>query len=255
MPKRPCAITLTADDLTLLCADKFGDVYALPLLGQNKTSSNVDGTKNNEAAEQTEREIPNQVVPSASTLTVHTKRNRDALRQQQNMIRKKPPKKPVSINHRLALGHVSLLTDVICAVVPSISGVPRNYILTADRDEHIRVSRGLPQAHIIENFCLGHTQFISKLCLVPSHPRLLISGGGDDFLLLWDWLTGQVKGRVDLKAKVDHYYRSSSVGAKNLLNNIENSEKNITISSINCLASERYILNSGKIAILVTFEG
>ncbi|KAJ4417395.1 tRNA (guanine-N(7)-)-methyltransferase non-catalytic subunit trm82, partial [Neurospora sp. IMI 360204] len=32
MPKRPCALALTPDNKTILSADKFGDVFSLPLL-------------------------------------------------------------------------------------------------------------------------------------------------------------------------------------------------------------------------------
>lgn len=52
--------------------------------------------------------------------------------------------------HKLLLGHVSMLTDIALVVLNG-----RNYIITADRDEHIRISRGIPQSHIIEGFCLG----------------------------------------------------------------------------------------------------
>ena len=38
MPKRPCAVALTPDESTLLCADKFGDIYSLPLMGQTRDS-------------------------------------------------------------------------------------------------------------------------------------------------------------------------------------------------------------------------
>ena len=48
----------------------------------------------------------------------------------------------------LILGHTSLLTS-FC--LPS----DEKYIITADRDEHIRVS-WYPQGYCIENYCLGH---------------------------------------------------------------------------------------------------
>ena len=83
--------------------------------------------------------------------------------------------------HELLLGHVSMLTDIASATVGS-----RSYIVTADRDEHIRVSRGIPQAHIIEGFCQGHEEFVSRLCFTKS--RHLVSGGGDAYLYVWDWL-------------------------------------------------------------------
>ena len=200
LPKRPCSISLTPDDLNILCADKFGDVYALPLLGlaseqKRPNSSMLDAAR--EQIEPAESEEP--FFPSASSLTVHTKRNRNALRQQQKMSKKKPQKAPITFEHHLLLGHVSLLTHVVCTSLESPAGKTRSYILTADRDEHIRVSRGIPQSHIIEGYCLGHSQFVSELCLINSRPDLLVSGGGDDFLLCWDWVKCEVRSRADLK--------------------------------------------------------
>jgi tRNA (guanine-N(7)-)-methyltransferase subunit TRM82 len=89
-------------------------------------------------------------------------------------------KEPMRFKHELLLGHVAMLTDVIYA-----SWEGRNYIITADRDEHIRISRSQPQAHIIEGFCFGHGAFVNKLCLTTS--GRLVSGGGDDHLFVWDW--------------------------------------------------------------------
>ena len=256
MPKRPCAVTLTPDESTLLCADKFGDVYALPLLGHTYESSALDQGEGQKDVGNIQANVPDPFMPSASSLTVHTKRNRDALRQQQNMIKKKSEKKPVNFDHRLILGHVSLLTDVICASVQSDTGISRTYILTADRDEHIRVSRGLPQAHVIEGYCLGHRQFISKLCLVPSHPQLLFSGGGDDFLLLWDWPAGQVKYQIDLKAQVEDFCRSTTVASKiHQGESIDLSADRIAVSTIHCLTIEGSGNNGNNIDIVVSVEG
>ena len=48
----------------------------------------------------------------------------------------------------LILGHTSLLTSFLLAE-------DEKYIISADRDEHIRVS-WYPQGYVIERFCLGH---------------------------------------------------------------------------------------------------
>ena len=202
MPKRPCSIVMTSDDSTILCADKFGDVYALPLI-----QSPLENTSTESASQEIDpkwtKSLPKNFAPSATTLTVHTKGNREALRQQQKLKAKKSEKKLQHARHKLLLGHVSLLTDIVCAKSSLSASGSREYILTCDRDEHIRVSRGVPQAHIVENYCLGHTEFISKLCIVPKHEHLLISGGGDDYLLLWDWLSGAIKQRMELKSHVE----------------------------------------------------
>ncbi|XP_025046845.1 tRNA (guanine-N(7)-)-methyltransferase non-catalytic subunit WDR4 isoform X3 [Alligator sinensis] len=71
---------------------------------------------------------------------------------------------------KLELGHLSLLMDV--ALSPD-----DQYILTADRDEKIRVS--LTRApHNIVAFCLGHKEFVSRIFVIPDYPDLLLSASG-----------------------------------------------------------------------------
>jgi tRNA (guanine-N(7)-)-methyltransferase subunit TRM82 len=198
MAKRPCSITLTSDDLTILCADKFGDVYALPLI-----PSLEDGEKRTLAAEPIEDTAEKSYTPAASVLTVHSGRNRKVLEEQIKQASKglKKIKEPLKFKHELLLGHVSMLTDIVYATIES-----RSYIITSDRDEHIRVSRGLPQAHIIEGFCQGHEEFISRLCLTKS--GLLVSGGGDANLFIWDWPHYKLMEKVCIRDQVLRHYRS-----------------------------------------------
>ncbi|XP_026943491.1 tRNA (guanine-N(7)-)-methyltransferase non-catalytic subunit WDR4 isoform X1 [Sagmatias obliquidens] len=84
---------------------------------------------------------------------------------------------------KLELGHLSMLLDV--AVSPD-----DRYILTADRDEKIRVSWAAAP-HNIESFCLGHTEFVSRIFVVPDHPELLLSSSGDCTLRLWQYRSGR----------------------------------------------------------------
>ncbi|KAI9931622.1 WD repeat-containing protein 4 [Aspergillus wentii] len=189
MPKRPSAIVFACNDSTILSGDKFGDVYSLPLI-----PSETPATKTPNPAKTYQ--------PKATTLTVHTKRNLAALEQQilhsnQNASTVAEKAGP-DFECDLILGHVSLLTDVAYVSLSLETGAKRTYVLTADRDEHIRVSRGPPQAHVIENYCFGHNSFISKLCIPQWEPELLISGGGDNFLLVWKWSEGQILQKVPL---------------------------------------------------------
>lgn len=212
MPKRPCAVTFTPNEKTILCGDKFGDVYALPLNPAEAKAEEKHGfvtqSRASPKAEEDQEPQITRFVPSASTRTVHTLTNQQVLKQQLNSANKKPPPKTLAFEHQLVLGHVSLLTDIACVAVPGADTAnpqDRTYIITADRDEHIRVSRSMPQAHIIEGFCLGHTQFVSKLCVPNWNPRLLISGGGDDHLLVWDWVAGFILHKVNLQRLVMDY--------------------------------------------------
>nr|DBA34655.1 TPA: hypothetical protein GDO54_002201 [Pyxicephalus adspersus] len=70
----------------------------------------------------------------------------------------------------LQLGHLSMLLDLV--VTPN-----GRYIITCDRDEKIRVS--LWEApHVINAFCLGHTEFVSQLLVLPGLDNVLVSGSG-----------------------------------------------------------------------------
>ncbi|KAL4967461.1 putative tRNA methyltransferase [Aspergillus stella-maris] len=205
MPKRPCAITFT-DDNSILTGDKFGDVYSMPLIPSAEAPARISKIQSQ----------PRSTRIAATNLTVHTARNLRSLEMQEQQKRKAAEKKqkqgdqdeekdkelekPV-FEHDLLLGHVSLLTDVAFASLPSpdpASSKKRTYILSADRDEHIRVSRGPPQAHVIENHCFGHTSFISKLCVPEWAPEYLISGGGDPNLFVWKWVNGGLVQSVPL---------------------------------------------------------
>lgn len=195
MIRRPCSIVLSSDDSTILCADKFGDVYALPLLPSpdDEQLETPDVEKPVETKEDT-------FSPAATVLTVHSGRNRKTLEEQLKQKAKGPakPREVIKFKHDLLLGHVSMLTDIAYAKADS-----RNYIITADRDEHIRISRGPPQAHIIEGFCFGHGAFVNRLCL--THSGSLVSGGGDDHLFVWDWKNYRLTEKLPIRdVALDH---------------------------------------------------
>ncbi|KAG5206088.1 tRNA (guanine-N(7)-)-methyltransferase non-catalytic subunit TRM82 [Trichophyton interdigitale] len=190
MPKRPCALALAQNDSVILCGDKFGDVYSLPLVPDENAKPPTTVTAPTPAEE------PKAFKPSANPLTVHTKKNLYSLQQQLRSPVVKREKVGPSFELKLLLGHVSMLTDLAFVSVPAES---RSYILSADRDEHIRVSRGLPQAHIIHGYCQGHTSFISKMCIPSWSPELLVSGGGDSYIVVWNWREGSILQRIPLQ--------------------------------------------------------
>ncbi|RKP07682.1 hypothetical protein THASP1DRAFT_9267, partial [Thamnocephalis sphaerospora] len=77
------------------------------------------------------------------------------------------------------IGHVSMITDM--AISPD-----DRYLLTSDRDEKVRVTR-LANTDSAYAFCLGHTQFVSTLHIPSFAGHLLLSGGGDGYLMVWDY--------------------------------------------------------------------
>ncbi|KAI8965962.1 hypothetical protein F5Y11DRAFT_310954 [Daldinia sp. FL1419] len=190
MPKRPSSIAITPDGNTILSADKFGDVYALPLIPTSTPEEpSTPSTPSSSVPAPSHK-------PAANRLTVHSQRNLRALEEQERILasrKDEPAKEAQGAKYEPILGHVSMLTALVLATA---DGKP--YIITADRDEHIRVSRGIPQAHIIENYCLGHEAFLNALCIPASFPQLLVAGGGDDTIAVWEWKTGRLVGRSNL---------------------------------------------------------
>ena len=82
---------------------------------------------------------------------------------------------------QLLLGHLSQLLDLSLSHAGDL-------LLTADRDEKIRVSR-FPNSYNILNFCLGHTEFVTCLCLAEEEDRI-VSGSGDGTVRLWNYREG-----------------------------------------------------------------
>lgn len=206
MPKRPCALEILPDNDTIICGDKFGDVYSLPLLPTDESEKEAIEAKARQAAQDAkDAELRAQGLfkPSATNLTVHTKRNLRSLEAQQKQKLFTPRKEVLAFEHKLLLGHVSMLTDATFAVREA-DGKSRGYIITADRDEHIRISRAAPQSHIIEGFCMGHTEFVSKVCLVPS-TDFLVSGGGDNWIGVWDWPNFRLKNSINIRQHLSKY--------------------------------------------------
>nr|XP_057938493.1 tRNA (guanine-N(7)-)-methyltransferase non-catalytic subunit wdr4 [Doryrhamphus excisus] len=91
----------------------------------------------------------------------------------------------------LKMGHLSM----VLAVTLSLND---KYIITADRDEKIRVSH-LSSPYNIQSFCLGHQQFVSSLLVPSGHPHWLLSGSGDGTMKLWDITSGKKLHSWDLK--------------------------------------------------------
>ncbi|KAI9166980.1 tRNA (guanine-N(7)-)-methyltransferase non-catalytic subunit trm82 [Paramyrothecium foliicola] len=197
MPKRPSAVHITSEG-QILSADKFGDVYSLPLLGTIYSQSDASGIPRS-STPQAVAKARSKIA--ANTFTVHSKRNLEALVNQQKELelatrtKGEVEEKNEGPNFELTLqlGHVSMLTAVMVGVSDN-----RRYIISADRDEHIRVSRYIPQAHIIEGFCLGHKEFIADITIPSSRPDVLVSGGGDEEIFVWDWKAGSVSSKKSI---------------------------------------------------------
>jgi tRNA (guanine-N(7)-)-methyltransferase subunit TRM82 len=205
---------MTPEGETIIAADKFGDVYSLPLHMSTDHEASVE--PKNEAT---------RFQPSATEFTVHTKGNLEALKQQREQKKVNPRKQGPTFEHKLLLGHVSLLTDVAIARIQQDSK-QRLFLLSSDRDEHVRISR-YPQAHIIHTYCLGFSDFVSKICIVPGAPSHMVAGSGEPSLKVFDWQQGQLVSQVMLRELLDD-------PIKDLFSNLEpdRSSEKLAVSGI-----------------------
>ena len=247
MPKRPCAIAFTPDESTILAADKFGDVYSLPLLlNPEVETAFVEAAR--KAAEEAKK-----YEPAATELTVHSRANRRALETQIAQAKERLAKSGQALqtkdvqqfSHKLLLGHVSMLTDMLVTTLVPSEDVEkaRTYILTADRDEHIRISRGPPQSHIIEGYCLGHHEFVNRMCL--AEPDLLVSGGGDNEIFVWEWLKQKCVNRIDLVEVVKR--ARLHIGRKGWVS-VTETEAEMTEAEVEMVKEEKE--KDGKLAVV-----
>jgi tRNA (guanine-N(7)-)-methyltransferase subunit TRM82 len=139
-----------------------------------------------------------------------------------------------------ALGHVSMLVDVAAA---QHNG--KQYVISADRDEHIRVTR-FPQTFVIERWLFGHSEFVSSIAVVPWQDELLVSGGGDDFLCLWNWTSGKLLSIFELRDIVSQHLNENHAGHSNN----EDVRREITVSKLVCWQG-----SSGTRLVFALIEG
>ena len=119
------------------------------------------------------------------------------------------PSDAKSTTRRLLLGHTaSIITGM--NVVPTQH--KKQFILTADRDEKVRVSC-FPETHVTHGYLLGHSSFISTMDAAlavgasssdedSSQGRALcITGSGDGTVRLWDYQLCKEVGMVPVVLK------------------------------------------------------
>ena len=102
------------------------------------------------------------------------------------------------------LGHVSVLT----AHILTEDGQGK-WLISADRDEHIRVTR-YPNTYVIERYMFGTDGFVSSIHIPKGHPELLLSAGGEGVMRIWNWKTGKQVGSIDIADTVLPYRRARS---------------------------------------------
>lgn len=69
--------------------------------------------------------------------------------------------------------HSSMLLDLAIIRIND----KKSFILTADQDEEIRLSH-YPKISHSQSYCLGHTEFVSRMKLIDNHHMLSASGDG-----------------------------------------------------------------------------
>lgn len=122
------------------------------------------------------------------------------------------------------LGHVSMLSDVLVASYNN-----KKYILTGDRDEHIRISN-FPKAYVINNWLWGHREFVSSMHIPSYDPSILISGGGDEYLCVWTWFDSKLLKKIQLREFIEPYLTDNHMPPERFLTDA--SVKEITVSRV-----------------------
>lgn len=138
------------------------------------------------------------------------------------------------------LGHTtSMITDVAVNYDSSL-------LLTADRDEKLRVSR-FPNAAIIESYCLGHAASVTKIACSIVTPALVVSTSMDNTLKLWQMSTGTLLASEVLLSNVEVSLDPLDINADN-----DNTGRLAAKSLIN--VSLAICPKTNIVAVLVNYE-
>ncbi|VDM68541.1 unnamed protein product [Strongylus vulgaris] len=88
----------------------------------------------------------------------------------------------VDMNGEESLYEGEPLSSAISMVLDVAISQDGRFLLAADRDEKIRVSR-YPQAFVVQSFCLGHSAYVSS---IASYGTRVFSSGGDATVHEWN---------------------------------------------------------------------
>ena len=91
-------------------------------------------------------------------------------------------------------GLENLLQHTTSMITDLVTSSDSRYLITADRDEKIRVSN-FPATVLTKSYCLGHQAFVAKVAVSKG---LLASIGGRGTVFLWDFMTGTLLSSVCL---------------------------------------------------------
>lgn len=133
------------------------------------------------------------------------------------------------------LGHVSMLTDVLV----TSDANNKKYVITADRDEHIKVSH-YPQTFIVERWLFGHQEFVSSIKVPKWDQRLLVSAGGDEEVFLWDWVSGELLSKFEFTDLVKPYITEQHLAPARFQNE-NNDVIEYAVAKVATASSEPYI--------------
>lgn len=92
------------------------------------------------------------------------------------------------------LGHVGLLTKL-----EIFEDGSKKLLMSCDRDEHMKLTH-IPQTFIINKFLYGHKEFISNVLKINDY---VLSSGGDDFIMMSNWKTGEVITKFDYLSLIE----------------------------------------------------
>ena len=107
------------------------------------------------------------------------------------------PSSPQDIDGALLVGHLGAITSM------AFDATGR-FLVSADRDEKIRISR-YPNSYHIEAFAMGHTNFVTSVALLHGD-SLLLSTAADGTARLWSFPDGK---QLDVLSFADACYSSA----------------------------------------------
>jgi len=149
----------------------------------------------------------------------------------------------------LLLGHLSMLLDLRITL-------DSKFVITADRDEKIRVSK-FPNSYNIHNYCLGHGDFVTSLGILSED--LLLSGSGDGTVRVWRFLEGTEVARREVCHDIDQESVNGSNGAAVEERVEEKNDRRVAapsqaaVVSVLCLRSSLFLVQAENFSGLLLY--